>query len=269
MRNLCCWMFTFLVLVIVAKKILSEPGLIKCVRAPMLLHGPCRTPILVINMQHRHDKLTTMQARIGAFGKSFTRSPGVDLRREPHLLPSCPYVVGRGSHLGIAGLALAHLRAWETVARDYDVPVLILEDDANPLSLVVCDQVYASAPEHDLFLLNVLRPRAMGNVIDEALCLYDVKPQKLKHYLIRARLPNGRLPNAWASSYMISPRGAHKMLELFRKHPLDIDRYELDLAWMRALIHHSHDISVAVIGQTNRYFIHDERDSDKRALGKQ
>lgn len=252
--------------VVVVHSIQNDLGRVKC-HPNALSPGPCTTPILVINMDHRPDKWGAVTARLRALDPTVlvARSPGVNLVRDPQLLRESPYTVGRGARAGQAGLTLAHLRAWETVARDYSDFVLILEDDARPLSISVCDKARAAAPEHDIILLNQLRPRARGRILDASLCLHDVQPQTLR-MISKDRLGIVRkISNAWTSSYMISPRGVHKMLALLRRDPIAVDREEFDVAWMRRLMRRSHDIRVAVIGQTGRYFHHTESDSDKVA----
>jgi hypothetical protein len=220
-------------------------------------------------MDHRTDKADTMTARMKAFNTTYRRSPGVNLVEEPHLLRESPFTIGEGVHLGKAGLTLAHLRAWETVIRDYHKHVLIMEDDASPRSLSICQRIAEAAPHHDIILLNQLRPRATGRPLDDSLCLYDVTPHSL--YPITPDLLRifSLLPNVWASSYMISPNGASKMLNMLKDDPIDVDKEEFDWAWMERLMRRPHDIQVAVIGETNRYFFHDENDSDKRTLDEQ
>ena len=48
-------------------------------------------------MDHRPDKAAAMAERLLVFGhKTYTRLPGVDLRRNPHLLNESQYVFGAG-----------------------------------------------------------------------------------------------------------------------------------------------------------------------------
>jgi len=132
-------------------------------------------PILVINMDERPDKLELARRRIGAFGgKTFERLAGVNARANASLVGRSPYIRGT-QRLGDAGCALAHLRAWERVARDYAGPVLVMEDDEHPVSLVACDLAAAAAPGFDILYMNVIRPHA-HHLVDRELCLYRAEP---------------------------------------------------------------------------------------------
>jgi len=57
--------------------------------------------------------------------------------------------------------------------------------------------------------------------------------------------------------------GARKLLALFAAYPFDADTDIIDKGLMHRLIYRPHDINVYVIGQTDRYFVHDERDLDR------
>jgi hypothetical protein len=221
--------------------------------APRIDRATAAMPILLLNLDQRTDKLELARKRIADLGKTFERSAGVDARANASLVGQSPYITGT-RHLGDAGSALAHLRAWERIARGSG-PFLVLEDDERPLSLVVCDLVAAAAPGFDIVYMNVLRPHG-HIVVDRELCLHRVQP-----HLLRATW--GRQPNTWLSAYLVSPAGARKLLALLAAHPLDMDAAPFDKGLMRHLAHLPHQIDVLVIGETNRYFEHIETDSDR------
>ena len=87
-------------------------------------------PVLVINLLSRPDKWEMMRTKLEPFGIEPIRSPGVDVTANPALVTqSSRYVVGTGAYPGAAGVALAHMAAWQTVIAN-DTSMLILEDDA-------------------------------------------------------------------------------------------------------------------------------------------
>jgi len=221
--------------------------------APRLDRAATAMPILLLNLDRRTDKLELARKRLAALGATFERVAGVDARANASLVGQSPYITGT-RHLGDAGSALAHLRAWERIARGSG-PALVLEDDERPLSLVASDLAAAAAPGFDLLYMNALRPRG-HQLVDRELCLYRVQPHAL-------RSAWGRQPNVWLSAYLVSPAGARKLLALLAAHPLDMDAVPFDKGLMRRLEHVPHQIDVLVIAETNRYFEHIELDSDR------
>lgn len=239
---------------------LRDPGRLGTSTAPTLDGAtPCVMPIFVLNMDKRPDKLECTRQRLAAFGgKTFERSPGIDVHANAPLVARSPYITGTNVRPGNAGSALAHLGAWERVARMAE-PVLILEDDEPPLSLVTCDDAATASPGFDLILMNVLRPRG-HRLVDRELFLYQVDTP-----LLRVTWNVRLLPNIWISAYVLSPAGARKLLALFAAYPADMDWEVFDRSLMRRLINKAHDVNLYVIGQTNRYFMHSETDSDRGA----
>ena len=150
------------------------------------------------------------------------------------------------------GLGLAHMKAWELVARR-TTPHLILEDDTTPTDkwIDAIERLVNTFPDFDLLLLNALRPH--GVHVGHGVLRVDTT--------VEAHSTGDRMSNAWLSSYMLSPKGAAYLLERMKRAQYDLNRIQFDHALMRAL--GRSNINVYVVSTTNRYFVHDETDSDK------
>ena len=217
--------------------------------------------LLGINLVERTDKWKTLLDR---FDVPIEHSPGVNLLREPDLYARA---IDRGDLVdaplrkpGYVGLALAHMRAWERVARQ-DRPYLVLEDDAAPREgwrRHVAELIAFLPADFDMLNVNVLRPS--GRAIGNGLLRFD----GTRAWADAAR---GREPNIWLSSYVITPHGASRLLELMRRAKYDFNDVQFDKALMMAMRTHADaGIRLYVVSATNRYFVHDESDSDKTSL---
>ena len=228
--------------------------------------------VLVISLLSRPDRWETITRRLAPFGVVPIRSPGVDVAANSSLVSSSSdYVRGTGKNPGYAGVALAHVHAWQTVAAAQS-PMVILEDDVIPLDMDACvAAVETVEPLFDSIQMNTLRPH-WNETVNQPLGLMRVDTTTNDGCI------HGDLAcNIWLSSYVISPGGARRFLDYFHKNPLntDDDKWgQIDWGLIKALplMNESGSGPVAffVINETNRYFVHDESDSDKgrRQTGK-
>lgn len=211
---------------------------------------------LVINLKSRPDKWDSMQQRL--VGIDHERSEGVNLHEDFYLFEEMVHegvlknVNLQKNRYGHAGLTIAHLHAWRRVT---DQPVLILEDDTKPLHIYACMDCVKSASDFDMILMNALRPR--GAMYDESLHLLKVKTRENLGPKFTKK------PNIWLSAYILSPRGVQMLMDVFKKHPIDVNSEEFDKALIYRL-KYLKDFNFYVVKQTNLYFLHDESDSDKK-----
>ena len=215
--------------------------------------------ILAINMDDRPDKWDSLLER---FHVPVERVSGVDLGRHPTLYTEA---VVNGKHpdvpltkTGWVGLGLAHLKAWELVAQR-TTPHLILEDDVRPNEnwSDAIEFLSRTFSDFDLFLLNALRPHGVD--VGHGVIQVDTS--------VDAHAFRGRMSNVWLSSYLLSPKGAASLLQIVKRAQHDLNHIQFDHALMRAL--GKSNANVYVVSTTNRYFLHDETDSDKERLNQQ
>lgn len=213
--------------------------------------------VMVINLLQRTDKWLSMDSRLRNLGVTPTRLLGVDVSTHPDAAAASPYILHGGHKLGDAGAALAHLKAWEAVAAANQT-TLVLEDDEKPTdsSITACTAAMKSVRgDFDLILMNAHRPE--GVLVDRELNLLHV-PQG-----IRVAESKANPSNVWLSAYLLTPRGAQRLLDFFAAHPIDTDTLKLDMALVRS-VPNMPAFDFFVIGTTNRFFHHSQADSDTR-----
>ena len=211
--------------------------------------------ILAINLEERKDKWNKLCKH---FDVPIERIPGVNLKRNPKLYKEA---VSAGKHPdvpltrhGYVGLALAHILAWETVA-NRNIPHLIVEDDVIPRQNWrenVSSLIDVLESQFDFMLVNALRPT--GTHIGHELLKFDTS----RSYLVEP------LPNVWLSSYVLTPNGARTLLQIMKNAQYDMNVVQLDHALIMSV--GGTNIDFYVVSTTNKYFIHDETDSDKEKL---
>lgn len=212
--------------------------------------------IYVINMEKRDDKLRVIRALYK--NETLTRSEGFDVRKnysivqeyvEDGLLKSPNGKLNYGN----LGAAIAHMKLWKEIAEGHEEYALILEDDSVPNTnyLQGLHGAVNAAPDFDMINMVVLRP--MG------------EDMMNKHGMLKVKTKQGlnhaRLPNVWTSAYLLSKKGASKLLDLFRAHSFDLNNVIVDRA-MVAATNDSADFARYVV-RDDRYFIHVETDSDR------
>ena len=108
------------------------------------------------------------------------------------------------------------MNAWKRVRDGKQAYGLILEDDSSPTQAYLSGlyQIIDAVPDLDMVNLCVLRPQGRDmNVAG----LLKVEPNQTLDY--------ARLPNVWTCAYLLSRKGADKLLELFRKRMFQRDNH--------------------------------------------
>ncbi len=185
-----------------------------------------------------------------------------------------PAVAGFGR--GNLGLALAHITAWQHVARKVaacrghsDAPTLIMEEDERvlqPPKVRALLRSPRSAFDYDLFNMNVLRPKgrmcSMHVPHDRVRCVEP--PKRLRqHGAVHTELPH----NVWMGAYALRPSGAARLLQLLQLAPPDVSRMVLDVWVARQVADEMSGLKTCVWNTTNDIFQHgDERISLRRGI---
>jgi len=208
----------------------------------------------------------TSAAACGLRDMKIRRWSGHNVTAEPYLVtraiangwtvrPSRPY------NRGFVGAALSHIAVWSELTspllRDTDA-VLILEDDVNLTPLSMCGvrwALEATGRRFDVINMCALRP-----------CCEQFRPDlglvRLPHpYELREPY----VPNVWGSSYVLTVRGARRLMVGLRRGHYDLSVVQIDRLIVKVLARSTQASMYAVVDQ--RYFGHIESDSDVRALG--
>lgn len=187
--------------------------------------------------------------------------PGVIVKERPWLLTNAikmGYTKPPGTDkLGNVGAALAHVTLWEDLSTNYDLDLvwLVMEDNVlfKPESLAGMCITITAAGDFDVLNLSVLRP--MGVKIDDTLGLLRVAKEPVK---------DPGLPNVWLSSYLITGRGAAKMLRCFQRANQNLAEVVIDRVVVQDCLHKDEDIAAFVVDH-HRFFGHLETGGDARA----
>ena len=211
----------------------------------------------VINLKEREDKLLAFNRNSDM---KMTRLDGVNLRKD-----NKPYLeaIKEGFHadvpltkLGYVGVGLAHLNAWKRVSKEKK-NAIIFEDDCKFKTnwhsniLTKLYTLYNIDPNFDLFLLNVLRSK--GIPIAKNILKID-----------NSKKEEEPCPNVWLSCYILTPKGAKKLLTLFQHIRPNFNTTQIDRALIFGL--YMSDIDAYCIDTTNLIIVHDEDDSDKHTI---
>ena len=131
---------------------------------------------------------------------------------------------------GDIGAALAHITLWHHISKSNEPPdavYLIFEDNClfTDKSGWLIEYMKEKIRRDDLDFANlrVLRPK--GKVLQR-------NPTILEMGQHRVRSP---YPNVFLSSYMLTPRGARRILHLFKHRKFDITKYIIDIAFVKAI----------------------------------
>ena len=215
-----------------------------------------RYPIYVINMKKRKDKWDGIKTRYK--DENLTWSEGFNVKENYSIVDE--YVKDglikppRGViKYGNLGCAFAHMNVWKQVAQGKEKCTLVLEDDSKPTDqyLQGLYNCIEAAPDFDIIKMVVIRPT--GDDMNKH-GLLKVKPKQNL---------DETLPNVWLCAYLLSKSGASKLLDLFKKKRFDLNNTIIDWA-MTLAMNDSTDFSAYVV-KDQRYFVHDESDSDRRA----
>lgn len=215
-------------------------------------------PIYVMNMRQRKDKWDGIKKRFEH--EKLTWSEGFSVREDysivdkfvkDGLLKPPQGVINYGN----LGCASAHMNVWKKVAQGNEKCALVLEDDSVPTDqyLQGLYNCMEAAPDFDIIQMVALRPE--GDDMHKH-GLLKVKPGQ--NFILSNQR---KLPNVWASAYLLSKSGAIKLLDLFRKNRFDLSDLMHDWA-MTLAINDSPDFSKFVV-KDQRYFVHDQSDSDR------
>ena len=218
-------------------------------------------PIYVINMRQRKDKWDGIKKRFKH--EKLIWSEGFDVRKKYNIVDKFvkdgllkpPH--GGAINYGNLGCACAHMKVWKRVAQGNEKCALVLEDDSVPTDqyLQGLYNCMEAAPDFDIIQMVALRPE--GDDMHKH-GLLKVKPGQ---NFILSNQRYRRLPNVWASAYLLSKSGAFKLLDLFRKNKFDLSHLNHDWA-MTLAINDSPGFSKFVV-KDQRFFVHDESDSDR------
>jgi len=155
---------------------------------------------------------------------------------------------------GNVGAALARITLWEHLSQnDPDAITLIMEDNAlfTEESLRGTCASIRAAGVFDFLNLSVLRPR--GTLINAELGLRRVG----KHPVVEM------LPNVWLSSYLVTGHGASKILECFKRKPVDMGSHVIDRVLVQDCLHGDPKIDAFIVDH-HRFFGHIETGGDGR-----
>lgn len=211
--------------------------------------------IYVINMRKRKDKWNNIKTRFP--NENLTWAEGFDVQKNTtilhnHIQQKFIKQPTQKIKYGYLGGAIAHINVWKTIANGKDDIALVLEDDSVPSKIYLRGlyEVIKNAPDFHFIHMCVLRP----NGIHIKNGLLKVKTKQI--------LDTNKLPNVWMSAYLITKNGAHKLIQLFQKYNFDLNTIE----WDRALVFATNKDTTfnRYVVKDQRYFIHDEHDSDRR-----
>jgi hypothetical protein len=161
----------------------------------------------------------------------------------------------RGANLGNVGAGLAHITLWEEMLDSFGDDDIVLAGEDNvlfrPESLTgMCDAI-TSAGDFDILNLAVLRP--LGDEVDGSVGLHRARKQEvIKPY-----------PNIWLSSYLVTGRGARKLLECVKRIPRDYGTHIVDHVVSFQCMHGDPDIAAFFVNHY-RIFGHSESGGDSR-----
>ena len=211
-------------------------------------------PIYCINMRERQDKWNSIQERFQQ--EKLTWSEGFNIKEDPQLLETYikrGYIRRPTQELsyGNIGGGLAHVHVWERIAIGVAPLAMILEDDARPTDRYLDGlyEIIEACPNFDMVNLVVLRPHGSDM---NASGLLKVDP------IEKLREP---LPNVRTCAYLMSQKGALKMLALFKRYKPDLNKQIVDRTMVR-LTNTAPSFERYVVKDA-RFFIHDGSDSDR------
>lgn len=158
---------------------------------------------------------------------------------------------------GNIGSALAHLTLWDYVAkRDDEEHFLILEDNA-----LLAEKSHAAFwdvhdVDYDMIYLRALRPTGKPTNTTGLL--------QVTHNPLWADNNKYLAPNVWLSSYLLKPRGARHLLQLFKEYNFDLSGTIIDRVVSKAIsLDAAKRMKVFVVAHDN-YFGHEETKNDTR-----
>ncbi|WP_281406230.1 glycosyltransferase family 25 protein [Aquamicrobium sp. LC103] len=171
---------------------------------------------LLINLDASIERLRRMEEALGAAGITFERVSAVDARQWPRedmdvwIGANCPrYPMG-----GELGCYLSHRRCWEFIAEGEDEFALVLEDDVvlSALAGAVLRDPRLLIPGADLIRLESWSMKVWVDRRDGIKLASGHEVKRLRSGIIGA------------AAYVLSRRGAQKLLELSPRysHPVDL-----------------------------------------------
>lgn len=172
--------------------------------------------IYVINLDRSKDRLNKITKNLNEYGINFTRFPAVEGKKlNKNQLESNTTLAARTILCNYAeiGCALSHIQLWEKLLNDSVNYYLVIEDDA-----VINDQFKKYVLEID---------KIKGKINFDILSLYSDNKIGSKNFF---RLTDGMIIEKsffrlTTVSYIISRKGASKLLSLIRKvnYPIDFE----------------------------------------------
>ena len=207
---------------------------------------------VVINMDRdkaRLDKFTKMMA---AQDLSFKRHVGPLIESDTaSVLDTTFNVYARG----YVGVAMAHLTLWEDIAhRNDEYYYIIFEDDEiirENYKNNILHELKKTKERFDFFNLNAMRP--LGT---------EIYPGILK---VTHKKYGKKTPNIWLSNYIITSKGAHKILSYLKKDIKNLNR-NFDSLFVHVLHKYCDEINTLILKDREKYSIHDETISIKKDL---
>ncbi len=199
----------------------------------------------VINMDKDKDRLESFSKQMENHGLEFERHVG------PLLTENCVSFLDKTYKVhakGYAGVAMAHLTLWEKVSKLEDDTLLcnVFEDDEllkeNYLQNLNAE-LEKIDEDIDFFNLNVIRP--LGK---------EIAPDVLK---ISDKKFGKKFPNIWLSNYIITPKGARKILSLLSENMKSLN-VNFDRTFVKIIHEECECLNCFVMKPQDKLSIHDE-----------
>ena len=207
---------------------------------------------VVINMDKDKARLEEFTKMMDAQGLPFERHVGPLIEsKNVSILDATFNVYARG----YVGVAMAHLTLWENIAHRNDEYYYIVFEDDEIIRENYKDNILSELKkvkeEFDFFNLNVMRP--LGTEIYSGIL-------KVTH-----KKYGKKTPNIWLSNYIITSRGARKILSYLKKDIKSLNR-NFDSLFVHVLHKYCNEINTLILKDREKYSIHDEAISVKKDI---
>ena len=206
----------------------------------------------VINMDKDVDRLEKFSLNMKNQNLDFQRHVGPLIKSKYIQFNDKSY---RVYARGYVGVALAHLTLWEKISNiNDDILVNVFEDDEiikENYEQNITFEINRLGVSFDFFNLSVIRPMGI-----------EVQPGILK---INDKNIWFKDPNIWLSNYLITPKGARKILSCFSNEVHNINK-NFDRVIVKILHKHCDIIDSYVLESREKYSLHYEKESSKKDI---
>ena len=206
----------------------------------------------VINMDKDVERLEKFSSNMKSQNLDFLRHVGPLIESKYIQFNNKSY---RVYARGYVGVALAHLTLWEKISKmKDDILVNVFEDDEvikENYEQNITHEINRIGASFDFFNLSVIRP--MGKEIQPGILKIDNKNIWFKD------------PNIWLSNYIITPKGAQKILSYFNNEVHNINK-NFDRVIVKILHKYCDLINSYVLESREKYSLHYEKESSKKDI---